>query len=251
MKRIKSQSLSNEVKAEIYQYIKTTFDGVNNKLPTEEQFAQRLGVSRITIRTALNELASEGIILRRQGRGTFINPQALSMKVSFNPVSLFSDMIKQCGFQPGIRLLESSETTADQKLADHLLIEPGTPVMITRKIFFADQKPCAYCVDYFSTGLLESPADLDYLKNYPESLFDFLEQCCGQKITWDKTEIATTTNQNEKMLTDIFQCGKKIRSFLRLDCINFNSEDRPVVYAHEYIDTDYIQFNIIRQKAGI
>lgn len=248
MRKIKSQSLSNEVKAEIYQHIKSSYDGTNNKLPTEEQFAKMLGVSRITIRTALNELASEGIILRRQGKGTFINPQALSMNVSFNPVTLFSEMIRQCGFQPSVKLLESEYTKADQQLAKDLLVEIDSDIIITKKIFFADKKPCAFCVDYFSTSLLGSNSDLLHLGDYPESLFDFLEMRCSRKIAWDKSEISTTTNQIEKMLTEHFQCGKKIKPFLRLDCINFDTDDKPVVYANEYVDTDYIRFNIIRQK---
>ncbi|MGL5438082.1 MAG: GntR family transcriptional regulator [Lachnospiraceae bacterium] len=248
MRKIKSQSLSNEVKTEIYQHIKSTYDGINNKLPTEEQFAKLLGVSRITIRTALNELASEGMILRRQGKGTFVNPQALSMKVSFNPVTLFSEMIKQCGFTPSVKMLENEVGYANQQLASDLLVDEGSPIVITRKIFFADKKPCAFCLDHFSADVLPAESDLLHLSEYPDSLFDFLEFRCHRKIAWDKTEIATTTNQEEKFLTEHFQCSKKIRSFLRLDCINFDTEDQPVVSAREYVDTDYIRFNIIRQK---
>lgn len=250
MRKIKSQSLSNEVKAEIYHHIKATFDGTNNKLPTEDQFAQMMGVSRITIRTALNELASEGIVFRKQGKGTFINPQALSMKVSFNPVTLFSEMIKQCGFLPSVQLLENDTIAADKNLAQQLQVDEGSQIIVTRRIFFADKKPCAFCIDYFSPLLLRSESDLSHLEDYPESLFDFFEKCCGRKITWDKSELIATTNQQEHMLTEYFQCNTEVKPFLRLDCVNFDTEDRPVVYSREYVDTDYIRFNSIRQKAG-
>lgn len=43
------------------------------KLPREEELARILGVSRTTVRQALNDLAADGIVLRRQGRGTFVN----------------------------------------------------------------------------------------------------------------------------------------------------------------------------------
>lgn len=249
MKKIKSQSLSEEVRQEILNYIKTSFDGKDNKLPTEEQFCEILGVSRITIRTALNTLANDGIIFRRQGKGTFVNPQAVSMKVQFNPVSLFSDMIVQCGYKPGIKLLDSHNSTADREIAKALEISEGDEIVVAKKIFLADEKPCAFCVDYFPTSLLKSPADLKLMGEYPNSLFDFLDARCGRRVEWDRTEIITVTNADHPELTEHFQCQKRIKSFLLLDCINFDGNDRPVVYAQEYIDTNYIKFNSIRQKA--
>ena len=67
----------------------------DNKLPREEALAEMLGVSRITIRQALNDLASEGIIFRRQGRGTFVNVDSLDIKVTFSPVSELTQMIQK------------------------------------------------------------------------------------------------------------------------------------------------------------
>jgi len=248
MRKIKSQSLSDEVKQEIMQHISSTFDGKDNKLPTEEQFAQMLGVSRITIRTALNDLANDGIIFRRQGKGTFVNPQAVSMKVQFNPVSLFSDMIVQCGYQSSVRLLKTTMTTADEALASRLEIPTDSEVIVAKKIFLADKKPCAFCEDFFAAAILKDPADIKLMKDYPNSLFDFLSLRCGRKIEWDRTEILTVTNKDVPELTENFQCGDAIKSFLLLDCINFDGNDRPIVYSKEYVDTNYIKFNSIRQK---
>lgn len=251
MRKIKSQSLSDEVKQEVLNYIKTSFDGKDNKLPTEDQFSEMLGVSRITIRTALNDLANEGIIFRRQGKGTFVNPQAVSMKVQFSPVTLFSDMIAQCGYKPTVKLLKSQISRADEQLADLLEIAAGDEVIVARKIFFADKKPCAYCEDYFASTILTDPSDMKLMNEYPNSLFDFLARRCNRKIEWDRTEILTVTNADVPELTEYFQCEDKIKSFLLLDCLNFDNNDRPVVYAKEYVDTNYIKFNSIRQKAAI
>ncbi|MGZ4559167.1 MAG: FadR/GntR family transcriptional regulator [Mycobacteriaceae bacterium] len=49
--------------------------GAGDRLPTERELATRAGVSRTTIRAALDELEEQGIILRHVGRGTYLTPQ--------------------------------------------------------------------------------------------------------------------------------------------------------------------------------
>ena len=248
MKKIKIKSLSSEVKTEIYNYIKKNFDGTNIKLPTEDEFSDILGVSRVTIRTALNELASDGIIFRKQGRGTFINPQAVTMKVQFNPVVLFKEMIMQSGYTPSVDILGYEEIRPDKETAGKLGINENDNIIMAKKVFYADKKPCVYCEDYFSKEIFRKDSDLVYLKDYKESIFDFIYTYSGRKISWDRVEILTVTNHDKKDLNTYFHCEDKLKSFLLLEGINFDQEDRPVIFAKEYIDTNYICFNSIRKK---
>ena len=64
--KLRVRSLSDQAKEAILQYIEEMDLKADNKLPREEALAEMLGVSRITIRQALNDLAAEGIIFRRQ-----------------------------------------------------------------------------------------------------------------------------------------------------------------------------------------
>ena len=64
-------NLSSSVKNYLYQYIRSLEQTGNMKLPPESELSLKLGVSRVTVRRALDELENEGIILRIQGRGTF------------------------------------------------------------------------------------------------------------------------------------------------------------------------------------
>ncbi len=249
MKKIKSNSLTHEAEQAIYQYIRENYDGENTKLPTEEQFSQLLGVSRNTVRAALNELSAKGFIFRRHGTGTFVNREANEMKVSFSPVSLFTQMIQNYGYSPSIQLLPYQIIPADKKIANILGLAEGDDLIFTRKIFFADGKPCSYCEDYFSADLFESEDILNDLNLYENSLFEFLYEKTNRNIIWDKTQILTCTNQDMPDLSTYFQCNPTdCRSFLLLQCINFDQDDHPIVFAHEYIDTNYIQFNSIRYK---
>lgn len=78
-------NLSSSVKNYLYQYIRSLEQTGNMKLPPESELSLKLGVSRVTVRRALDELENEGIILRIQGRGTFANPEALNIQVNLMP----------------------------------------------------------------------------------------------------------------------------------------------------------------------
>lgn len=245
---VKVKNLTQKTKDAIYNYIKTKDLNKDSKLPSEETLSQSLGVSRITVRSALNELATEGIIFRRQGKGTFVNVEALQMKAQLNPIKQFSEIIESSGYKSSIKLLEHEFIKADLIISNALKIDEGDPVVVVRKIFFADNEPCTYCVDYVPLEILNSEEDCEYLVHYDNSIFEFIKDKCGKEIAWDKVEITTTTNEKKPELVEAFNCTGKNKSFLVIKGVNFDTEDKPTVYAVEYIDTEYISFNIIRQR---
>lgn len=247
-KPIKSRALTEEVKIYLNKYIRTLDLKKNNKLPSEELLAELIGVSRITIRGALNELASEGIIFRKQGKGTFVNLEALQIKVKFTPVQRFKDMIVKSGYIPGVKMTSVKIQKAGKYIAEKLGIEEDREIVVTKKVFYADNNPCAYCVDYFERSLIGS-RDIDEIKKYENSIFEYIHQVSHRKVMWDKVEIETKTTLESPELAQAFKCeGDKIKSVLLLKGIDFDQDDEPMLYAKEYIDTDFIKFNMIRQR---
>ena len=114
--KLRIKPLSGQAKEAILQYIEEMDLKRDNKLPREEALAEMLGVSRITIRQALNDLASEGIIFRRQGRGTFVNVDSLDIKVTFSPCMELTQMIQKSGYTPSVRLLKIRKIKREENL---------------------------------------------------------------------------------------------------------------------------------------
>src|SRR5699024_6182298 len=245
LNHVRKQDLNKVTKDEIYKFIQSMDTEQTTKLPREEILAEQLGVSRITVRNALSQLASEGIILRKHGKGTFVNVEATQIKVNFSPAEDFRNVIINSGYRVDVKVEQISERKANEDEVEKLNLEPKSKLIIIEKMFFADDFPAVYCIDRVPRALYDEPVNEDDLS---KPLFEFLRETLNKEITWDKVELLTTTNEEQHFLNKFFNT-EKVKSFLNCNVINFDEDDQPIVYSNEYIDTNFIRFNLIRRKA--
>src|SRR5947209_20151041 len=76
--------------------------GVGTAIPSERQLSADLGVSRLTVRAALDDLAREGYLIRRRGSGTYVQHPKISQELT---ITSFSDDMRRRGMVPGSRTL--------------------------------------------------------------------------------------------------------------------------------------------------
>jgi GntR family transcriptional regulator len=244
------QSLSEQAKASIQNYIKQMDLSKGNKLPREEKLAELIGVSRITIRAALNDLATEGIIFRRQGKGTFVNVDSLNVKVTFSPVIEFTQMIANSGYHPGVKNLSVSDYTASQgqRIKEKLFLDSSDELTAMERVFLADGTVCAYTVDIFSKSLLNG-GSYELLQEYEKSIYEYIYARTGQRILWDKLDLhvvnAGELPNYQLYLKESFARDKPLLFF---EGINYDQNDMPLIYSMEYINAHIIQFGVIRQR---
>jgi GntR family transcriptional regulator len=113
-------------------------------LPPERELAEEFGVSRITIRKALDALVSEGMLTRRQGAGTFVAAREESrVEKSFSKLSSFSEDMISRGRKPESAWLSRAAGTVTPEEALTLGLSPGTSVYRFKRIRYADGEPMA------------------------------------------------------------------------------------------------------------
>lgn len=107
-------------------------------LPSERSLSELFGVSRVTVRAALKLLEEEGVLRTAPGVGTFVAAPHLSKA----PVlKSFSEEIRERGWKPGSRLVETKLEKADFGVALDLAIEPGAQYYEITRVRLADDVP--------------------------------------------------------------------------------------------------------------
>lgn len=116
-------------------------------LPKEVELANRLGVSRNTIRQATNKLEYEGLLARKKGVGTKVNRPQLS--TSLQDWQSFTKEMSKRGIVTDNLLLSLTKVKADEKLAGFFNIPLHTPVCKLSKLKGVDGEPIVYFESFF------------------------------------------------------------------------------------------------------
>ncbi len=134
----------------------------DDALPSESQFVAALGLSRMTINRALRELATEGVIRRVMGVGSFVAPRKASSALF--EVHNIADEVRGRGHRYEARVLSVREEQADQKTGAQLGLDEGQPVFHSRVVHYEDgvavQLEDRYVNPAFAPGYLEQDFSL-------------------------------------------------------------------------------------------
>src|ERR1700688_432541 len=106
------------------------------QLPPEEGLIERFKVSRTTVRKAIQNLIERGLVEVRRGKGTFVAQPRITQELT--ELTGFVEDMQALGRTPTARLLDRRVVAADEAVAHHLAITPGTLVIRLRRVRLAD-----------------------------------------------------------------------------------------------------------------
>ena len=165
--------------------------GVGTAIPSERQLSADLGVSRLTVRAALDELAREGYLVRRRGSGTYVQQPKIAQELT---MTSFSEDMRRRGMVPGSRTLSLETELAGARMGRLLRVSPSEKILVIKRLRLADGETMAIETLHLPERLVPGleAADLD------GSFYDLLRGRYAVAIASGTQAIEpTVTNEEE------------------------------------------------------
>ncbi len=245
MQTAKRFSQAEEVEAVLQKRIQA-LPAVDGRLPSETELAAEFGVSRVTVREALSSLERRGLILRRQGLGTFVNRTAMDLQLRLDESVEFNELIRTAGYQSDVGPASHEIAAAPEGIARQLLIEPGAAVLNLHKVFTANDTPIIHCLNVIPLDLLPGDRQVDLLQTIDPrvSVYALLVQPFGQRVAYQVSEVGACQADGE--LAGLLHANPGI-PLLTIEEVGYNQAQRPVFYALEHYLTGLIHLRFIRK----
>ena len=171
---------------------------VGEAIPSERQLSAEFGVSRLTVRAALDNLVREGLLVRRRGSGTFVSEPKIAQELT---MTSFTEDMQRRGMVPASRTLGLRVAPAGAHLGRLLHVSPSEPVLIINRLRLADRETMAIETLHVRASLVPglSAADLE-----SHSFYTLLSDRYGIDIVGGLQTIEpTVTNEEESELLGV------------------------------------------------
>jgi GntR family transcriptional regulator len=240
--KMENDSLSDRAREYLLSLIDTGVYEPGQRLPSQVELANQLGISRGTLREALHDLQRQGVIKCKHGVGTFISRNyGQRIEGGLERLESILGLAAQQDLAPSFRELEVEQEPAEGELAERLGIAPGTPVTVVRRTIVVDSTAVAYMVDVVPGSLLA----LHHVdESFRGSVLDLLTDKLGLPDAWAVSEISTV------MATDFLMDRLELSSACSLLLLKetlFDGEGKAVSFSENYFVSEHFRFRVIRR----
>lgn len=237
----RSPSLTDQVKSHIKDQIwANTYQ--DDRIPSETDLANELGVSRTTIRDALSRLENEGVVYRKQGSGTFVNRPGLQIKSRLDEIWSYETALEAHGYSPSTRLLDVWEENASADIAGELALTTGDQLLVVKKLFLEDQQPVILAINLIPKQHISKPYTE---RDLVVPIFEFMTEIGEQHLSYYLSDIVPTIATEDIGQALQVPTGTPL---IALEEVGYSEENEPILKACSYFRDDLLRLRLIRRK---
>ena len=160
--------INEPIYIKIEKYLRELIDSEKIKpgelLPSENQLSEEFNVTRMTVRSAFNNLVKQGYIIRKRGIGSIV----LGNKVSDNMGAMesFTKEMLRKGYEVTTKLISLLVIEADDTIKERLNIEKGENVWEIKRVRYANGEPVSYMITYMPVKMFPNLKKDDCISLY-------------------------------------------------------------------------------------
>ena len=208
----------------------------NHPLPGERQLMEIFGVSRMTVRNAISELVSDGVLIKKHGSGTFVNPRTTE-RLFLNLYGLVEEL-RLSGHEISIELIEYATILANEQVSSALKLESDRTVFHYKRLISCDGKPMLFTNSYITSNLSKVFKSIN-LDIASDVVYEQLENC-GYHVT-DALQKIVAGFPGKKEAVHL-QCDVHT-PLLILYRTTYLDSNRPIIFSRAVYSSDY-SFNL-------
>jgi len=174
--------VSEWIRGNIYKGDLTTGD----RVPSENQIMDMLGVSRGTVKKAVTMLVNEGLLVQVQGKGTYVKSENISYSLGEGLLS-FAESLESQHLHFETEVIESRMDTASKLVASRLGIELGAPILYLKRVRSVEGEKVMLIENRINMAHCPGIENVDFNKN---NLFPTVERLSGKKIASSESRYA-------------------------------------------------------------
>jgi GntR family transcriptional regulator len=207
---------------------------VDDQLPTEDSLIARFEVSRITVRRAIQNLVSRGLVEIRRGKGTFVAAPKITQELT--ELSGFVEDMHALGRKPTARVIGKEIVTADKTVAGHLALTKGERVVRIHRVRLANGVPISFDETYLP---LEIGKKIITNNLKIEPIFSLLERKYDVPLIEAEYKLEAVAAGAEVAAALRVKQGSPI---FRIERTSYSTNNRPVDYEKLYYRGDLVRF---------
>jgi DNA-binding GntR family transcriptional regulator len=152
--------------------------GLDERIPSEHELMEMLGVARGTVQKGIRALVDEGLLVQHRGRGTFVT-QPVMARPSSNSLLSFAESMTEQGLDYTTRVCVRELMGANRACARNLQIPEGSTFLYLVRVRSVDDQPVMLIESHLNLTVCPGLAEADFAH---EGLFAAVERTSGRKI---------------------------------------------------------------------
>lgn len=205
-------------------------------LPGELDLVSKLDCSRAQLRHALAALDRKGIVRRRQGAATTVDPVGLRLSVRLEEQYEHAELLDKMGYDSEVEVLDSQVIPLDAGIAALLVADPASDSLRVRKRWLADGRPAMIASDVI---VLPRGTEVDPT----ESIFTSMVGVWGEPVVWEVATPGVAALDAE--LARLFDLPEGT-PVMTLELIGVGASGRRLFYSFEHHRPDIVQYSLVR-----